>query len=147
MPTSAAASAVMRANRKTGSTPEVLLRSSLHALGLRFRKNARIAAGGRWTRPDVVFTRQRVAVYVDGCFWHGCPEHGTTPQSNAAYWGPKLARNAQRDAMTDKALRAAGWTLVRVWEHEPVERAAAAVTAAIRTAGAPRPGSSSRGVA
>jgi DNA mismatch endonuclease (patch repair protein) len=147
VPTSAAVSAVMRANRKTGSSPEVRLRSSLHASGLRFRKNARIAVGQTWTRPDIVFTRQRVAVFVDGCFWHGCTDHGTTPRSNTSYWGPKLARNAERDATTDRALRDAGWTVVRVWEHEPVEQAAAAVAAAIRRATARRQGSSTRGAA
>jgi DNA mismatch endonuclease (patch repair protein) len=147
VPTSVAASAVMRANRKTGSAPEVRLRSALHAAGLRFRKNVRVLVGDSATRPDVVFSRQRVAVFVDGCFWHRCPDHGTSPRSNAAYWGPKLARNTERDARADRALREAGWTVVRVWEHEPVDQAATTVAAALRSAKVGRQGSSTRGAA
>jgi DNA mismatch endonuclease (patch repair protein) len=75
-------------------------------------------------RPDVVFTRARVAVFCDGCFWHGCPEHGTSPRTNADYWGPKLAGNGQRDQRNDVALRASGWEVIRVWEHEDADEAA-----------------------
>jgi DNA mismatch endonuclease (patch repair protein) len=83
------------------------------------------------TTPDIVFSRQRVVVYVDGCFWHGCPIHATSPKANADYWKAKLIRNRERDADVNMALRAAGWTVIRVWEHEPVAAAAAVVVDAI----------------
>jgi DNA mismatch endonuclease, patch repair protein len=115
------------------TTPELALRSELHRRGLRFRVDRRPVPGVR-TRADLVFASARVAVYVDGCFWHGCPDHGTMPKANADFWGPKLARNQERDRQIDAALREAGWTVVRVWEHE--ERAAAAdrVESAVRSA-------------
>src|SRR6266542_4368518 len=91
-PTSAAVSAVMRANRKTGSSPEVGVRRALFHLGLRFRKNLAIRMAGVQVRPDVVFTRQRVAIFIDGCFWHACPDHGNVPRANTLYWAPKLER-------------------------------------------------------
>lgn len=85
----------------------------------------------REARPDIVFTRARVAVFVDGCFWHCCPVHGNAPEKNSTYWAPKLARNVQRDREYDLALEEAGWTVIRVWEHEPVEIAVAMVRAAL----------------
>lgn len=123
-PSSAAASAVMRSNRRTGTQPEVRLRSALHRLGLRFRKDAPVRTTMRVIRPDIVFTRARVAVLVDGCFWHSCPDHGTKPKSNDWYWAPKLARNVERDREVDAALSADGWQVVRVWEHEDPSDAA-----------------------
>lgn len=120
-PSSVAVTAVMRGNRSRDTRPEVLLRSALHRHGLRFRKDYRIRALSRSCRVDIVFTRPQVAVFVDGCFWHGCREHGRTPKSNTGYWEAKLARNAERDRENDTALTASGWTVVRVWEHEPVE--------------------------
>ena len=121
-------SAVMRANRKRDTGPEVLVRSALHRAGARFRKDFPVRAGaGRPTRLDIAFPRARVAVFVDGCFWHCCPEHGTTPQSNTRYWGPKLARNVERDHEVDDRLADAGWAVIRVWEHEDHEAAAARV--------------------
>lgn len=114
----------MRGNRRTGTSPELRLRSALHRLGLRFRKDLRIVANGHAVRPDVVFTKARVAVFCDGCFWHGCPEHGTSPRINADYWGPKLARNRERDQRNDAFLRASGWEVIRVWEHEEPDHAA-----------------------
>ncbi len=81
---------------------------------------------------DVVFPRLRVAIFVDGCFWHGCPEHGTKPRRNAEYWETKIARNRARDADTDARLRAAGWTPVRIWEHEPPDQAADQIEQLIR---------------
>lgn len=136
-PSSHAVSAAMRANRKGETAPEAALRSVLHRRGRRFLKNRRIPLGGRkWTQPDLVFPRARVAVFVDGCFWHCCPEHGTTPASNSSYWGPKLARNAARDRETDIRLSAMGWHVVRAWEHDdPVsiaERVDAAIAARTR---------------
>lgn len=119
-PTSAAVSRRMRANRRAGTRPEEQLRSALHRRGLRFRKDLPIVTPTRRVRPDIVFTRARVAVFVDGCFWHRCPEHGAIPRANAAYWVRKLERNVVRDRAVDEALAAEGWTVLRIWEHEPV---------------------------
>lgn len=99
------------------TAPEVRLRGRLHALGLRYRVHARPLPDLRRTA-DIVFTRAKVAVFVDGCFWHSCPEHGTTPAANGAWWTAKLRKNVERDADTDRRLAAAGWLVVRVWEHE-----------------------------
>jgi DNA mismatch endonuclease (patch repair protein) len=77
-----------------------------------------VLAGGVQVRPDATFTRARLAVFVDGCYWHRCPEHGTRPSANPAYWGPKLDRNVDRDLRVDAALASEGWTVVRLWEHE-----------------------------
>lgn len=103
--------------------PELALRSELHRRGLRFRVD-RAPLPGLRSRADIVFGPARVAVYVDGCFWHSCPEHATRPKSNAEWWEQKLHRNQERDAETDRALREQGWEVVRIWEHEdPVEAA------------------------
>ena len=100
----------------------MLLRSELHRRGLRFRKDLPVRASDRVVRPDVVFTRARLAVFVDGCFWHSCPVHGSQPRANPDYWRPKLARNVARDRAVDVALTHAGWQVLRAWEHEdPVE--------------------------
>lgn len=131
-PSSDIVSKRMRSNPGTGTKPEIALRSALHALGLRFRKDFPIAVEGRRVRPDVVFTRRKVAVYLDGCFWHRCPEHGTRPTSNSWYWGPKLDRNVERDRETDSLLDAAGWRVIRVWEHEDPAVAAQQIAAAVR---------------
>lgn len=117
------ARAVMVGNRGSDTTPERALRSALHSRGLRFFKNRRPA--GLNCRADVVFATERVAVFVDGCFWHRCPIHGVAPRTNADYWTPKLDRNVARDRRNDEALRSAGWEVVRVWEHEQPDRAAA----------------------
>ncbi len=121
----------MKANTKTGNRPEVLLRSELHRRGLRFRKNTAIRGDGWLIRPDVVFPRLKVAVFLDGCFWHACPQHGTKPRVNESYWLPKLQRNVERDRTNDRRLRGAGWRVVRVWEHVKTEEAANAVEAAV----------------
>lgn len=123
-PSSATASVIMRANRPSDTGPEVRLRSALHRSGLRFWRNRTLVAGGVRTRPDILFPRARVAVFVDGCFWHGCPEHGSIPKANSHYWKPKLARNVSRDRITDAALLSSGWAVVRVWEHESTAEAA-----------------------
>jgi len=112
------------------TTPEMLLRRRLHSLGLRYRVHRQPLPGVRRTA-DIVFTKARVAVFVDGCFWHGCPEHATSPKTNADWWAAKLSRNVQRDAETDDLLANAGWTVVRVWEHEDPEAAAARVQEAL----------------
>lgn len=129
--TSTATRSSMLGNRRTDTKPEVALRSALHASGLRFRKDHLLDLGKVRLRPDIVFTRARVAVFVDGCYWHSCPEHRTTPKRNADYWVPKLARNVERDREHDAALDEAGWTVVRVWEHVPDSEAVATVVAAL----------------
>lgn len=121
----------MKGNRRSGTKPEQRLRSRLHREGLRFRKDLMVRAGNIKVKPDVVFPRARVAVFVDGCFWHGCPDHGRRPRVNADYWGPKLERNADRDARVDAALKADGWEVVRIWEHTAPVDAANAVRAAL----------------
>lgn len=121
----------MQAIRRSDTRPEVALRSALHHLGYRFRKDLRFAAGGLKVRPDIVFTRRRVAIFVDGCFWHACPDHGRRPTRNEWYWTPKLERNVQRDRAADAALRSAGWTVLRVWEHVDVETAIASARAVL----------------
>ncbi|MBB4766692.1 very short patch repair endonuclease [Amorphoplanes digitatis] len=121
----------MQANRRTDTKPEVRLRAALHKLGYRFRKDLRVDLDGARVRPDIAFTRKRIAVFVDGCFWHLCPEHGRKPKVNDWYWGPKLQRTVERDLAATAALQAAGWTVVRVWEHVPVDTAVEEVERAI----------------
>lgn len=134
-PTSAAATAIGRANRRTGTKPEVALRSELHRRGLRFRKDHLVRCDDIRARVDIVFTRQRLAVFVDGCFWHGCPDHQVVPQRNREYWVPKLGANRERDARVDAALRSAGWRVVRIWEHESPSAAADRVQSELRGGG------------
>ncbi len=122
----------MAAIRRTDTKPEIAIRRALHHQGLRFRKDLAVRADGLLVRPDIVFTRQKIAVFVDGCFWHSCPEHGRHPSKNAQYWSPKLQKNAERDRLQTAALESDGWTVLRFWEHEDldvaVQRVAAAVT-------------------
>ncbi len=122
----------MRRNPRRNTGPEVALRSELHRRGLRFRKDLPLRVPGRVVRPDVVFTRSRLAVFVDGCFWHSCPIHGNQPRANTDYWRPKLARNVARDRAVDEALTGAGWRVLRAWEHEPPEEIAKRIHAALR---------------
>jgi DNA mismatch endonuclease (patch repair protein) len=107
----------------TSTTPELALRRALHNLGLRFRVNQRVET----CRPDVVFSRARIAVFVMGDFWHSCPVHGTTPKANAAWWAAKLAANTDRDRRQRLELESAGWLVVWVWECEDPVTAAAAL--------------------
>jgi DNA (cytosine-5)-methyltransferase 1 len=109
---------IMQGNRSTDTKPEVRLRSEVHRLGLRYRKHYRIKLRTRWVKVDIAFTKSKVAIFVHGCFWHQCPEHGHLPSSNGEYWLPKLARNVERDKATAQELRSLGWTVVEVWEHE-----------------------------
>ena len=120
----------MRSNKGRDTKPELALRHRLHARGYRYRVDYAPIEGFR-RRADVVFTRAKIAVFVDGCFWHGCPVHATQPKINADYWLPKLARNIERDRDTDAVLEAAGWVVLRFWEHEPSEMMAEAVSAEI----------------
>ena len=139
LPLTPGRSANMKGNRRTDTKPELALRSALHALGYRYRKDFRIDLPQRRVRPDIAFTRRKVAVFVDGCFWHACPEHGSKPKNNEWYWSPKLARNVERDRAADDALTEAGWTVVRLWEHVPVAEAVTAVIAAVGTRSASGP--------
>jgi DNA mismatch endonuclease, patch repair protein len=112
----------MSRQRRRDTDPEVLLRRRLHRLGYRFRVNYPLP-GRRRRTIDIAFTRAKVAVFVDGCFWHACPEHATWPRANSAWWREKLEKNRARDAETDELLKEAGWRVVRVWEHADVDEA------------------------
>jgi DNA mismatch endonuclease (patch repair protein) len=107
----------MQSNRGRDTSPELAVRRRLHALGLRYRVSVRPMTNVRRTA-DIVFTRARIAVFIDGCFWHGCPEHYQAPARNAEFWRAKRDRNRERDAETDAALEADGWRVMRFWEHE-----------------------------
>jgi DNA mismatch endonuclease (patch repair protein) len=122
----------MQGNRKTNTGPEMAVRRILHAMGLRYFVHRAIEAEGVRVRPDIVFPRARVAIFVDGCFWHGCPTHGTRPRVNSTYWSAKLARNRARDERVGAALNAAGWRVVRAWEHEEARDVAVRITAVLR---------------
>jgi DNA mismatch endonuclease (patch repair protein) len=132
---------VMLGNRSRDTKPELAVRRLLHAAGLRYRVAFRPITGLRRTA-DIVFTKQRIAVFIDGCYWHACPVHGTMAKSNAEYWSTKLARNVARDADTNNRLREEGWTVLRFWEHEDP----AAVASAIAEAVASRPDAGHRSV-
>ena len=116
----------MRRQRSRDTQPEVALRRSLFAMGKRYRVHYPVPGMPR-RAIDIAFTRARLAVFVDGCFWHSCPQHATSPTNNAEWWATKLERNRQRDAESDEHLQSLGWTVVRVWEHEPSAEAAARV--------------------
>lgn len=112
----------MQATPRRDTPCELALRSAAHRLGLRFRVDWPLPGSRR--RADLAFTRARIAVFVDGCFWHGCPVHGTWPKANAEWWRDKIERNVQRDRNTTDALEAAGWRVLRFWEHEDMTGAA-----------------------
>lgn len=119
------------------SVAECTLRSVLHAKGLRFRLHRRIEG----ISVDIVFPSPKVAVFVDGCFWHGCPKHATFPKSNKGYWLPKLAENKERDKRQTRRLREVGWKVIRVWEHDclpPAPRVVSRIAEACRSGGKPR---------
>lgn len=121
----------MRGNRRMDTEPEIAVRRLLHGAGFRFRKDYAIKAGDVRTRADVVFPRQRVAIFIDGCYWHGCPHHCRMPSRNANYWRAKIDRNRRRDARVDEALAAEGWTVIRCWEHDDAAAVAARVRATL----------------
>jgi len=113
----------MQATRRRDTASEIALRSLLHSRGLRYRVDFPPLQESR-RRADLVFPRARIAVFVDGCFWHGCPEHATWPKANAAWWRAKIETNQRRDEDTDRRLAEAGWHVIRIWEHEsPMEAA------------------------
>lgn len=119
------------------TTPELALRSELHRVGLRFRLHRALLPGST-RRADIVLVASRTAVFVDGCFWHGCPRHGSWPKNNAAWWREKITKNRRRDRDTDRRLRSAGWTVVRSWAHEAPAAAALRITKLIGRRGAER---------
>ena len=124
----------MQAQRAHDTGTELAIRRRLHAAGLRYRLHARVVPGTR-READIVFRPARVAVFVDGCFWHGCPEHATWPRNNEAVWRAKLEANRERDRDTDARLRGDGWTVIRVWEHEDPAAAAARIAEAVGVGG------------
>ncbi|MDE0674212.1 MAG: very short patch repair endonuclease [bacterium] len=129
----ASSPAVRRRMRNTprSNTPvEVEVRRFLHAMGLRYRVDHPIPHLTR-SRPDIVFTRRRVAVYIDGCYWHFCPLHRSVPTTNRDWWIAKLQANADRDVTHTKELSDGGWTVLRFWEHEEPELIAASVQSVV----------------
>nr|WP_227589908.1 very short patch repair endonuclease [Demequina pelophila] len=120
------AARTMRANRSRDTAPELAVRRLVHASGLRYRVAAHPIKGLRRTA-DMVFGPVKVAVFIDGCFWHSCPQHATSPKAHSDYWLPKLQRNRERDLETNAALEAAGWLVLRFWEHEPADDVARSV--------------------
>ena len=116
--------------RQKDTRPELALRTELHKRGLRYRVNHVVSQKPRRTA-DIAFTKLKVAVFVDGCFWHGCPRHATWPRSNAAFWREKIIRNMARDAETTTLLEAAGWTVVRIWSHVSTREASDIVSRVI----------------
>lgn len=121
----------MARQRTRDTDPEVALRRILHSRGLRYRLDRPLPGLPR-RRADITFVRQRVAVFVDGCFWHACPEHGTWPKRNDEWWAAKIRRNMERDRETDAHLQECGWTVIRIWEHECADEAADRVEGVIR---------------
>jgi len=122
---------VMRANKGRDTKPELALRSAVHALGMRYRVGMRPVPQVRRTA-DIVFTRAKIAVFLDGCFWHGCPEHHRPAKKNTDFWDAKIKGNVTRDADTDARLREVGWQVIRVWEHESPSVAAQRIQAAVK---------------
>lgn len=121
----------MRATRRQDTAAEMGLRRELHARGLRYRLHVRLPFLRRRII-DIAFPKQRIAVLVNGCFWHGCPQHATWPSANAAWWREKIEANLRRDADTDSQLAAHGWTVIRVWEHEVPREAADEIAMLVR---------------
>ncbi|MEU8774047.1 very short patch repair endonuclease [Streptomyces sp. NPDC048606] len=128
--TTAGVRARMSRQKSRDTSVEVALRRALHAAGMRYRIHRRPVKGVR-READIVFGPARLAVFVDGCFWHGCPEHATWPKNNAEFWRAKIEGNRRRDLDTDARFAEAGWLALRVWEHEEVDEAAARVLAAV----------------
>jgi DNA mismatch endonuclease (patch repair protein) len=120
----------MQATPRRDTPCELAIRSAVHRLGLRFRVDWPLPGTRR--RADLAFTRTRVAVFVDGCFWHGCPIHGTWPKANAAWWRDKIEKNVERDRNTTRALTDAGWRVLRFWEHDNMASAARRIARTVR---------------
>jgi len=129
-PSSAVVRRRMQQQRRRDTRPELQLRRALHTAGLRYRVERPVLPGMR-RRADVVFGPAKVAVFVDGCFWHRCPQHATSPRANADWWRDKLEGNRERDRDTDRLLLEQGWLPVRVWEHEDMVEAAVLIAAVV----------------
>lgn len=123
----------MKSTRRRDTAPEVALRTILFRMGLRYRVDTKPLRSLR-RKADILFTQAKVAVYIDGCFWHGCPLHATWPKENAEFWRQKIEANQRRDADTAHQLQQAGWTVLRVWEHEASEMAAERVYSTVQAA-------------
>ncbi len=108
----------MQRQRTSGTTAELAVRRALHRLGYRYRVDYQVLPDQRY-RGDIVWRREHLVVFLDGCFWHGCPAHGTTPKSNTDWWSAKIEKNRERDLRATSLLSDAGWTVLRFWEHEP----------------------------
>ena len=121
----------MQSTPKRDTPAELRIRRLLHAMGLRYSVDAKPLADSR-RRADVVFRRARVAVFVDGCFWHGCPEHGTWPKANRQFWRAKILTNRRRDSDTSARLQTCGWRVIRAWEHEDPANVAMRVATQVR---------------
>lgn len=120
----------MVAQPSRDTKPELLLRRALHALGYRYRLNVRVPGAPRRSI-DIAFPGRKLAIMVDGCYWHCCPEHGHTPKNNAQWWAEKLSNNTRRDVETTQLLEDAGWRVLRIWEHETVSEAVQRVKEAL----------------
>lgn len=124
----------MLANRRNDTGPEMRVRRLLHAAGLRYRIDYAPDRRNLRRRADIVFTRRRIAVFIDGCYWHGCPEHFVPPKANARYWAGKIAGNIARDRDTDERLRSLGWVVLRFWEHDEPSLVAERIIPTVRGA-------------
>jgi len=129
-PASSATTRAMQGNRRRDTRPELAVRSAVHRRGLRYRVDAQPLPDLR-RRADLVFRSSKVAVFVDGCLWHGCPEHCRIPETHEDYWSAKIGRNVARDRDTDAKLREAGWLPLRIWEHDDPVKAAERVVRAV----------------
>lgn len=125
----------MRANRRRDTKAELAVRRRLHRAGARYRVDYAPDPTDRRRKADIVFTRTRIAVFIDGCFWHGCPLHFIPPKSNTDYWAPKIAGNRRRDAATRSRLESLGWTVLRFWEHEDPDDVAQSILAFVASKG------------
>jgi len=122
----------MRRTRRRDTSCEMAIRRELHAMGLRYRVDHPLPFDRR-RRADILFTKAKVAVFVDGCFWHGCPEHGTLPKANESWWKEKIDANKRRDTDTVRQLELLDWTVLRFWEHEDPAASAAATASCVRS--------------
>jgi DNA mismatch endonuclease, patch repair protein len=132
----------MRGNRSRDTRPELAVRRAAYRLGLRYRVNVRPVPTLRHTA-DMVFSRAKVAVFIDGCFWHGCPHHYRAPASNQGYWSTKVINNQCRDEAVDSALSQVGWIVVRVWEHDDPETVAHQIAQLVKSTSPPEHSKSS----
>nr|WP_312028965.1 MULTISPECIES: very short patch repair endonuclease [Gordonia] len=133
---SSAVRASMQSNRRRDTSPELAVRRLVHAAGLRYRVDFAPLDDHRRLRADLVFTRAHVAVFIDGCFWHGCPQHHTVAKTNAEYWARKVQTNMDRDERFNALLEKAGWSVLRFWEHEEPASVARSIVRVVSAAGA-----------